>query len=77
MADLVSRAYQEELAQYAREHNAILVAETGTGKTLIATMVLKWKMACERISQPDDASATLRKVCCGVLIPVITCLTIL
>lgn len=63
MADLVSRGYQEELAQYARENNAILVAETGTGKTLIATMVVKWKMALEKMAQVDDASVNVRKVC--------------
>jgi ERCC4-related helicase len=50
-ADLpVARAYQEELAGRALRENAILAMDTGTGKTLIAVMVLRSKLAAARLN---------------------------
>lgn len=54
---LVGRAYQEELAQYARERNVIIAADTGTGKTLVSAMVIRWKIAMERINSTDIRKA--------------------
>jgi hypothetical protein len=59
---LVSRAYQDELASYARENNAILAADTGTGKTLIAALVIRWKMQLERMKYIGDATPSNKMV---------------
>lgn len=48
LGTLVERMYQDELAQYARERNTILAADTGTGKTLVAALVIRWKLAEDR-----------------------------
>jgi ERCC4-related helicase len=59
---LVSRAYQDELASYARENNAILAADTGTGKTLIAALVIRWKMQLERMKYIGDTTPSNKMV---------------
>ncbi|KAG8831366.1 Dicer-like protein 1, partial [Serendipita sp. 399] len=50
---LVARGYQDELAQYARDYNAILAADTGTGKTLISALVIRWRMAIEAANRTE------------------------
>ncbi|KAG8835582.1 Dicer-like protein 1 [Serendipita sp. 400] len=50
---LVARGYQDELAQYARDFNAILAADTGTGKTLISALVIRWCMAMEAVKRTE------------------------
>jgi hypothetical protein len=61
LGTLVERMYQGELAQHARERNTILAVDTGTGKTLIAAMVIKWKLAMDRMNLADG-SEPIRKV---------------
>ena len=69
MSDLVAgdglgaRLYQEELAKHARDHNAIIAADTGTGKTLISAMVIKWKMALENMARSGPKTLENRKAC--------------
>ena len=58
----VSRSYQEELAQRARDHNAILAMDTGTGKTMISAMVIKWRLTQESMNRGNDRSAATKKV---------------
>jgi endoribonuclease Dicer len=58
---LVQRTYQEELGQHARERNTILAVDTGTGKTLIAALVIRWKLAMDRMNLADG-SDPIRKV---------------
>lgn len=41
----VPRAYQEEIFAQARSANVIAALDTGTGKTLIAAMLVKWAAA--------------------------------
>ncbi|KAL5528914.1 hypothetical protein ACEPAG_4888 [Sanghuangporus baumii] len=42
---LVPRKYQEEIFEQARSENVIAALETGSGKTLIAALLVKWMMA--------------------------------
>lgn len=42
---LVPRKYQEEIFDQARHENVIAALETGSGKTLIAALLVKWVMA--------------------------------
>lgn len=58
----VSRSYQEELAQRAREGNAILAMDTGTGKTMIAAMVIKERLRQESMNRGSDRSPSTKKV---------------
>ena len=41
----IARAYQEEIFDRARRENVIATLDTGTGKTLIAAMLIKWALA--------------------------------
>ncbi|PVG02206.1 hypothetical protein CPB86DRAFT_614430 [Serendipita vermifera] len=59
---LVSRAYQDELAGYARENNAILAADTGTGKTLISAMVIRSRMPLEKMKYDGDPTPSNKRV---------------
>jgi replicative superfamily II helicase len=61
LGTLVQRMYQEELAQHARDRNTILAVDTGTGKTLIAALVIRWKLAIDRMNLADG-SEPIRKV---------------
>lgn len=56
----VPRTYQNELVKHAREQNAILAADTGTGKTLVSALVLKFTLAASRMN--PNGSNELRKV---------------
>ena len=47
---LVPRAYQEEIFDRARVENVVAALETGSGKTFIAALLIKWIMA-----QPSQA----------------------
>lgn len=42
---LVPRAYQEEIFSKACTENVIAVLSTGSGKTFIAALLIKWMMA--------------------------------
>ncbi|KAL5533446.1 DCL1_1 [Sanghuangporus sanghuang] len=42
---LFPRKYQEEIFEQARNENVIAALETGSGKTLIAALLVKWVMA--------------------------------
>ncbi|PWN27319.1 hypothetical protein BDZ90DRAFT_279680 [Jaminaea rosea] len=46
---LVARLYQEELFKRGKEGNTIACIETGTGKTMIAAMLIEHMMAAEQI----------------------------
>lgn len=50
VAKLVPRAYQEEIFDQARHENVIAALETGSGKTFIAALLIRWIMA-----QPSQA----------------------
>ncbi|KAG8856531.1 hypothetical protein FRB91_000688 [Serendipita sp. 411] len=62
---LVARGYQDELAQYARDFNAILAADTGTGKTLISALVIRWCMAMEAVKRTELTVDTKKTVSRG------------
>ncbi|EJD06192.1 uncharacterized protein FOMMEDRAFT_145449 [Fomitiporia mediterranea MF3/22] len=47
---LVPRAYQEEIFEQAQNGNVIAALDTGSGKTFIAALLIKWVM-----SQPSQA----------------------
>lgn len=59
---LGARLYQEELARHARDQNAIIAADTGTGKTLISAMVIRWKMIMENMARIGPLTLENRKV---------------
>jgi hypothetical protein len=59
----VSRCYQDELAERAKKGNAILAMDTGTGKTMIAAMVIKWKLTQERMDRGNDRSPSTKRAC--------------
>lgn len=42
VADLRPRRYQEEVFAQAQQENIIAALETGSGKTYISTLLLKW-----------------------------------
>ncbi|KAI5116563.1 hypothetical protein M0805_001548 [Coniferiporia weirii] len=48
--ELIPRAYQEEIFEYARGANVIAALDTGSGKTFIAALLIKWSLA-----QPEAA----------------------
>jgi endoribonuclease Dicer len=61
----VSRCYQDELAERAKTGNAILAMDTGTGKTMISAMVIKWMLTQERMNRGNDRSLATKRVSHG------------
>lgn len=55
------RDYQLELFERAKTQNLIAVLDTGSGKTLIAILLLRWTMDQELERR---ATGTSRKICC-------------
>ncbi|THH08707.1 hypothetical protein EW145_g2529 [Phellinidium pouzarii] len=53
VVSLIPRAYQEEIFEHARRANVIAALDTGSGKTFIAALLIKWAL-----SQP---SAVVKK----------------
>ncbi|KAG8999978.1 Dicer-like protein 1 [Tulasnella sp. JGI-2019a] len=49
-ASLIPRAYQQEIFQHAIQQNVIAVLDTGSGKTQISVMLVRWIT-----SQPDQS----------------------
>ena len=47
---LIPRQYQEEIFQKAQQKNVIAVLDTGSGKTLISVLLIKW-IAMQEVSQ--------------------------
>lgn len=45
--ELIPRRYQEELFQRAQQENIIATMDTGSGKTFIAALLIKWIMSLE------------------------------
>ena len=46
--ELIPRRYQEEIFVKAQQRNVIAVLDTGSGKTLICAMLIKWIAAQEK-----------------------------
>ena len=51
---LAPRAYQEEIFSHAKVENVIAALGTGSGKTLIATMLVKYVAAQTMITAPEE-----------------------
>jgi endoribonuclease Dicer len=49
VADIIPRAYQEEIFERARQGNVIAAIDTGSGKTHIAVLLSRWTAA-----QPEN-----------------------
>jgi endoribonuclease Dicer len=44
---ILPRRYQEEIFQKAQESNVIAALDTGSGKTFICTMLIRWVTSCD------------------------------